>query len=148
MSVIGAGISLRGIHVEDFHFPFYLASGITKADEGKAVTLDTTAANTVKLAGDGDPILGRLEVVEVRVGEGVNVGTVALKGGLKLPLKSAETVNVGDAVQGAGSGEVKALAVSQDTAAGGGATDIAHASHDGRNIVVEVGADFVVALLL
>lgn len=145
---IGNGISLQGLFQEEWAFPFNLKTGITSADVGKAVSLDTSAANTVKLAGDGDVILGRLEVVENRVQEGVLVGTVMLKGGLKFPVKTGETVNVGDTIQGAGSGEVKALAVSQDTAAGGGAADIAHASHDGRNLVVEdLTGDFCVAIL-
>lgn len=145
-NVIGAGVSLKGIFIEDFLFPFNLKSGIVAADVGKAVALDSTAANTVKLAGDGDAILGRLEVVEDRTAEGILVGTVSLKGSFKFPVKNGETVVVGDVIQGAGSGEVKALAVTSDTNTNAGA--IKHASHDGRNIVVEVGTGFAVAIML
>lgn len=104
---IGAGVSLQNIFVEEFAFPFNLAAGITASDVGKAVSVDTSAANTVKLAADGDTILGRLEVVENRVQEGILVGTVMLKGALKFPVKTGETPLVGDRLVGAGAGEVK-----------------------------------------
>lgn len=126
-SVIGAGVSLNGIFIEDFMFPFNLKSGITSADVGKAVAIDATAANTVKLAGDLDPIIGRLEVVEDRKSEGILVGTVAMKGSFKFPVKAAQVVNVGDSLQGAGAGEVKS---------GGSGL-----------IVVEVGSGYAVAIL-
>lgn len=122
MATIGFGVRLRGIHFEDWHLPFNLAAGITAGDVGKAVTLDATAANTVKLAGDGDAVLGRLEVVESRVQEGVLVGTVALKFAGVLPVKTGQVVAVGNTVVGAGAGEVKAAATA----------DHAH------NLVVEV----------
>lgn len=147
-NVIGAGISLKGIYHDDWQYPFLISGTVTAADIGKAVTQDTTAANTVKLAGAGDPILGRLEVYEDRVAEGIKVATVALKGGVRFPVKSGETVAVGDTVQGAGSGEVKALAVSQDTAAAGGAANIALASHNTRNRVFEVGTGYAIVVLL
>lgn len=108
--VIGQGVSLRGIFVEEFQFPFNVASGITRDDEGKAVTVDTTSDNTVKLAGDGDPIVGRLAIVENRQVEGINVGTVSLKGGMALPTDGS-TVNVGDTVVGSTTaGKVKSAA--------------------------------------
>ncbi len=75
-------VYLGGLIDEDAQYTFNVAAGITAADVGKAVTIDSTAANTVKLASDGDQILGRLEVVEVRSLEGVNVATVSLKGGM------------------------------------------------------------------
>lgn len=146
-SVIGAGVSLKGIFIEDFMFPFNLKAGITTSDVGKAVALDASAANTVKLAGDGDRIIGRLEVVENRVSEGILVGTVALKGSFQFPVASGQTVNVGDTIQGAGSGEVKTIAISTDTD-GTGTPTIKHTVHDGRNIVVEVGTGYAVAILL
>lgn len=108
MAIIGQGISLNGMTHEKFHYPFFLATGITAADAGKAVSLDTTAANTVKLAADDDQIIGRLVVVEDRGVEGVLVGTVSLRGGFKFETSGA--VNVGDTVIGAGSGLVKAAA--------------------------------------
>ena len=63
---------LREYHFEDSQFTFYL-SGAAAATEalavatvGYAVTLDTTTAGTVKLAGDGDEIFGRIESAEFR----------------------------------------------------------------------------------
>lgn len=145
--LIGVGVSLRGIHQEAFNYPFLLSGNVTAADVGKAVTLDTTKANTMKLAGDGDPIYGWLETVEVRTVEGIVIGAVATKGGYAFPVKEGETINIGDEIQGAGNGEVKALPVSEDTAANEGDTTIAAASHQKQNFVVEVGDGFVVAVL-
>ena len=85
-----------------------MATGITAADKGKAVAIDATAAKTVKLAGADDIIIGHLSTVEDRVTEGVLIGTVDLKGGFSFPIATGETVEVGDTVIGAGSGEVKA----------------------------------------
>jgi hypothetical protein len=130
MSIIGAGVSLQGIEHDDFHYPFRLASGITSADVGKAVALDTTAANTVKLAGDGDTVLGKLVSVENRVTEGLLVGTVALKGGFRFA--KVGTINVGQTVVGsATAGSVKA------------ATTADHST----NFVVESGTGYVVVVM-
>lgn len=93
-----------------------LAAGIVQADVGKALTLDTSAANKYKLAGDGDLIYGRLEIVENRVNEGTLIGTAKLYlMGVKLPVKSGQTVNVGSFVVGAGAGEVKAIVADAST---------------------------------
>jgi hypothetical protein len=93
-----------------------LASTIVRADEGKALTLDTSAPNKFKLAGDGDLIFGRLEVFEDRANEGTKVGNAKLHlMGVKLPIKSGSTVNVGDYVVGAGDGEVKAEVATDET---------------------------------
>ena len=134
MALIGQGISLRGMLHEKFHYPFYLANGITSADVGKAVALDSTAANTVKLAGDGDKVIGRLEVFEERSIEGVTVGTVALRGGFKFTEVDtpAFALAVGDTVVGAGAGTVKARL-------NAGAT--AKESDHSDNMVVEIEAD-------
>lgn len=130
MATIGVGVSLRGIEHEEFHYPFLLASGITSADVGKAVALDTTAANTVKLAGDGNQVVGKLVTVENRVTEGILVGTIALKGGFKFT--KVGTINVGDSIVGsATAGAVKAAA-SPDHAA---------------NMVVESGTGYVVVVM-
>ena len=147
MSVIGAGVSHNSLYMEDWAIPFNLASGITKSDEGKAVALDTSADATVKLAGDDDAVIGRLEVVEDRSVEGTLVGTVMMKGGLKFPVKSGETVNVGDSIQGAGSGEVKALSPYVDTD-GTGTPVVTVGSHSLRNLVTEVGSGYAIALVL
>lgn len=110
-NVIGNGVSLRGLYHDDFQYPFLLATGITKADEGKAVALDPSAANTVKLAGDGDRVIGRLEVVEVRIQEGINIGTVSIQGGLDYPVKVGEALQPGDSVVGAAGGLLKKASV-------------------------------------
>lgn len=86
-----------------------LASGITEANGvGRALTLDATGPNKFKLAGDNDIIFARCEVVEKRDNEASLVGNAKLHlMGVKLPIKSGETVAVGDFVCGAGNGEIK-----------------------------------------
>lgn len=107
-NVIGNGVSFRGHYHDEFQYTWMLAAGITAADQGKAVTPDASAANTVKLAGDGDRIVGRLEVVEIRVQEGVNLGTVSHMGGLDFPLKAGEAALAnGDMIVGGGAGTVR-----------------------------------------
>ncbi|MES0134503.1 hypothetical protein NKJ88_06005 [Mesorhizobium sp. M0016] len=100
-------VSLAGFHFEDFSLTFKLTAGITAADVGKAISM-SAVANTVKLSGDGDAIIGRLATVEDRTIEGTLVGAVELKFANTLPIKSGSTVIVGDTVIGAGAGEVKA----------------------------------------
>ncbi|KQS84262.1 hypothetical protein [Rhizobium sp. Leaf383] len=107
MALFHTKVGLRGFHFEDFHLTFTLAAGIVAADAGKAVSLDTSAPNKVKLAGDGDTIVGRLATVEDRKVEGQLVGAVALKFANTLPIKAGQVVAVGDTVVGAGGGEVK-----------------------------------------
>lgn len=130
MAIIGQGISLRGITHNDFHYPFFLAAGITKADAGKAVALDATAPNTVKLAGDGEQVVGKLTTVENRTVEGVLVGTVELRGGFRFTVADTLTVDIGDTVVGAGGGEVKAAVTAN------------HAD----NMVVEVDGNTVIVV--
>lgn len=118
MSAFGI-ISLNGIQHPEFSYPFNLKATIVAADAGKAVSLDTTAANTVKLATDGDTIIGRLETVEIRPIEGINVGAVSIKGGIKFPVGTSLTALdvpdigeylVGDDSTADGTGHVKGLA--------------------------------------
>lgn len=106
MAVTHNKVSLRGFHFEDSILTCILTAGIVAADIGKAVSFGA-AANTVKLAGDGDTIIGRLETVEDRKVEGQLVGAVSFRFANLLPIKSGETVAAGDTVQGAGAGEVK-----------------------------------------
>jgi len=109
MAIIGQGISLRGMTHEKFHYPFYLASGITIADVGKAVALDSSAANTVKLTGADEQVIGQLVSFEDRGVEGVLVGTVSLRGGFKFTGEGV--IAVGDTVVGsATAGTVKVAA--------------------------------------
>lgn len=98
------------ISSEDY-IAFNLPTTVTEADVGKAVTLDTSAANKAKLAGAGDVILGRLETVEVRSASQV-VGTVSLRGIMKMLIKAAEAFAVGDTAEGsATAGSVQILKV-------------------------------------
>jgi len=99
-------VSLRGFHFEDFIFTFSLAAGIVAADGGKAMSIDASAPNKMKLAGDGDPIVGRLQTVEDRKVEGQLVGAVELKFANVLPIKAGDLVAVGDTVVGGGGGTV------------------------------------------
>lgn len=124
------GLSNKGRYLEDFQEYFYLAAGITAADVGKAVEIDTSGEQKVKLATDGATIIGRLEVVEDRKQEGILVGTVSLKGFNYFPIKSGLTgvaaVGIGDTVVGAGAGEVK------------GANDGSVVTNDPRNNFVKI----------
>jgi hypothetical protein len=125
-------VSLRGFHFEDFILTFTLAAGIVAADVGKAVSLDTSAPNKVKLAADGDVIVGRLSTVEDRKVEGQLVGAVALKFANLLPIKNGDAVAAGDTVIGGGSGTVKKAAANDAT----------------KNFVAEIiGTDAVVVLV-
>lgn len=117
MAIIGEGISHRGLVSEDFHYPFYITGVVTTADVGKAVAIDAAAAYSVKLAGNGDRVVGVLVSYEDRVVEGVKVATVALKGGFRVTKAAAATaISVGDTVIGAGAGEVKPRRNAGDTA--------------------------------
>lgn len=121
----------------DFRFTYAVSGAVTAADVGKAVALDTTAPNTVKLAGDGDAIFGRLEVIENRTQEGLVVGTISRKIRAKLPLAGSlnalNTPVVGDTVVGAGGGNVKSK--NNGTVRQPDLTD---------NTVIEVGTGYVV----
>jgi len=113
---------------EDFTFTYYLKSTITAADVGKAVTIDATARNSVKLAGAGDPVFGRLETFEDRKQDGVKVGAISRKFRSKLPTSGA--VAVGDHVVGAATAGLVAT----------GAASV----NDPRNYVIEVGNGFAI----
>lgn len=103
-------VTLSGYFNENDLFTVVLAAGITASDVGKAVAQDTGAANKVKLAGADDVIVGRLEVVENRVQEGVLLGTVNFASGfMTIPMKTAETPAVGNLIEGSsesGKGQV------------------------------------------
>lgn len=111
MAAIGKQ-SLNGIVHDDFHYSFLVKTGgahdATIDDAGiKAVSLDTAASNQVKLALDGEKILGRLATYEARTAEGIVVGAVALKGGMKFLINPNVSVSspderpaVGDCIVG------------------------------------------------
>lgn len=118
-------------------FTMKLASGITAADIGKAVALDTSAANQVKLAGAGDRIFGRLEVYEES-----GLGTVALKFIETLPVVTGATFAVGDTAIGA-SDTVKGQVTPRRNAG-----DTANEADPNQNLVVEVRTGLVVVAKL
>lgn len=107
----------------EFQFPewfitFNLPNTILVTDIGKAVTIDTSADMQAKLCGANDKILGRLETVEIRVQEGLYVGTVSLKFLGMLP--STGVINRGDSIVGsATAGSVKAATPITATALAG-----------------------------
>ena len=113
---------------EDFTFTYYLPSTMTAADVGKALTLDTSKTNAMKLAGAGDVIHGRLETFEDRTQEGIKVGAVSRKFRSKLPTTGA--VAIGDNLIGSATPGVAAA----------GAVPTGEA----RNEVVEVGSGFAI----
>lgn len=106
-------VKLAKFTFEAFQLTANLDPTITSADIGKAVTQDTSADNQVKLAGDGDPIVGILYTVEPRLNEGTNVGVVEFKFASKLPIKAGlagnQVVARGKRLCGAGGGLVRAL---------------------------------------
>lgn len=108
-------IVLEAFSFEADTFTRYI-SGITTqvaADIiGHAVALDATAAGTVKLAGDGDYVYGRVYQYEDRKQEGVKTVSVERRFVKRLP-KTAAAIAIGATVVGAGAGLVKA-AVSPD----------------------------------
>lgn len=106
MAVIGQGVTLLGLEVSSDAITFNLPATVTEKDEGKALTIDSSAANQMKLAGDGDPIHAWLEKVEVREIEGIVVGTAFTRGWFKFPTAD-KTIALGDSVVGAGEGAVK-----------------------------------------
>lgn len=98
---------------KDSQFTVNLAAGITSANIGLAVTQDTSADNQVKLAGNGDEIVGILYTVEDRINEGELIGTVEFRFAAQLAIKSglagAQVVARGSRLCGAGAGEVRAI---------------------------------------
>ena len=141
-AIIGAGVTLVGLNDQDDYVTVNLPSSATEADEGKALTLDTTVNNGYKVAADGDVIRGKCEKVEVRTTEGIVVGTLLPSGYIKLPLKAEDTAAVGDSVVGGGNGTVRKA----NTASSGG--DAAAAVAVATNYVVEKGTDYVVIKLI
>ena len=78
----------------------------TNADVGTVCALDTSAANTVKAAADGDIILGLVEQVEDLRSQAQGVlATVAFEFGARVAYDG--TLAVGDYVVAAGSGKVR-----------------------------------------
>ena len=119
MTVIGKGVVLRGIDHESFSIPFNLKAGIDNDDVGKAVALDTSAANTVKLATNNDIVIGQLRVVEDRTIEGTLVGTVMMKGFFEFTVTADAVIPIGSSIAGtataASAGEIKVATTANET---------------------------------
>lgn len=125
-------------------FPFgiftftYALTGVAATDDavaatvGKVVSQDVTAPGSVKLAGDGDAIFGRIYVAENRTLLNMRVASVARKFKEKVPTAAGYAAPaVGDRVIGGGNGTVKKATAN---AGAGVPTD---------PVVVEVFAGFV-----
>lgn len=102
------GVRLDGYDDQDTQFTFLLASAIVEADIGKAVSQDGTNPNQVKLAADGDLIVGMLSTYENRVIDGIKVGVVACTFVDLLPIVGGGgSIVVGSGVVGGGAGTIK-----------------------------------------
>lgn len=138
MAYTGAGVVSSGFPqtADPFTFTYYLTGvfadeAAVRAAEGKAVSLDTAAASSVKLAADGERIFGRIYVAERRDMLGFNTASVQRKFKEKLPAALAHGITVGASVVGAGNGLVRLAAAGAETTGSG-------------NIVVETGDNYVV----
>lgn len=90
-----------GFPLDDFTFTYNLAAGIGQANLGNALTLDTSAASKMKLAGNGAAIHGRLFQAEDRSQQGAGLtGSVQRKFKEILPCIAASGLAVGDSVCG------------------------------------------------
>lgn len=126
-------VHLRGYADSTSRLTFNLATGTTRDAIGQPMAIDSTAPNTVKVAGDGDHIIGRLFSWENREVEGSLVGAVELRFS-NVFTGDGTTIAVGDTVVGSGvtAGTVKAAATANHSA----------------NVVVEVdGTDITVLKL-
>lgn len=121
---------------EDFTFTMNVSGTVTAADVGKAVALDTTAANTVKLAGANDIIYGRLETYEDRTQQAAGkVGAIARKYRAILPTDGTAITLGAEVSGGATAGTVKATSVQPTT--GGGFNNRVVEVLTGNRVVVE-----------
>ena len=98
MSYTPNAVVAHSFSFPDFTFTMNVSGAVTQADVGKAVTLDPATPNTVKLAGAGDKVFGRLETFETNGLDGLTVGAIARKFRDILPTTGA--IAVGDAVSG------------------------------------------------
>lgn len=98
---------------DDFMFTYNLDSAIVAADVGKAVMLDTTGANKMKLTTDNAVIDGRLWAFEDRSQQGGGkVGTVERKLRAKLTY-TGTAPTVGQTVSGSATAGVVKVATTQ-----------------------------------
>lgn len=126
------GVVLEAFSFEDFTFTRFITGTVDATVIGKAVTNDTTAAGSVKLAGEGDSIYGRIYTYEDRTQEGVKVVGCERKFIKRLP-KSAAAIAIGDHVVG-----------TLVNGVGGFVKTGTPSATDHRNTVLYVGADYVI----
>jgi hypothetical protein len=120
-----------GFPLDDFTFTYNISGAVDQTKLGNAVTLDSTAASTMKLAGDGAAVHGRLVSFEDRSQQGAGkTGAVQRKFKEKLPAAVGHGIAVGNSVCGSATAGLVRKAVA-------GTDPI-------TNLVVEVGTDFVV----
>lgn len=93
-------VSQQGFIFDSTWLPYFISGSPTIADLGKALTLDTTAANTMRLAAANERITGRLETLEIRTTEGQTVGTVSRRFSEALPILPGQVFVVGDTAVG------------------------------------------------
>lgn len=127
-----------GFPFDDFMFTYKISGAVTQDDLGKALTLDAAAASTMKLAGNGDAIHGRMFSYEDRSQQGAGkTGTVQRKFKERMKAVAAHGIVVGDSVCGSATAGLVRKAVKP--------TDADPVTDPITNIVVEVLADdFVV----
>lgn len=104
---------------------------ISAADEGKAVTVDTSGPNKFKLCGDGDVPLAYLNKYD-GLGPFGQIGTISFKFIEKFWLLANDTAGIGDTVQGSVGGDGH-----------GGWVKKASANDPTHNFIVEKGTDSV-----
>lgn len=107
-------VTTVGLPIRESRFTF-VGQGIKQEDEGKAVTLVLGGdANLVKLAEGTEPVLGRIETVEIEMNGDISVN-VLLLGGFRLICAPNEVFATGDTVvPGAAPGLVKSGGPSTD----------------------------------
>jgi hypothetical protein len=128
-----ANVVSYGFPIDVTIFTYLLATAVSAADVGKAVSQDTAAANRVKLAADAEHVFGRLETYEDRDMLSIKTGAVSRLFKEKLPAANGHGIVVGDRVVGAGAGLVRKA----NTAVPAEVTN-------NRTIVVETGTTYVV----
>lgn len=124
-------VVLDGFTQHDHAFTMFLAAGSSLTDDeirGRAVSLDTSAPATVKMAADGEAIYGYVFQIEDRSQEGVVTVSVETRFRKRLKKDGATVMAIGDTAVGAGAGLVKS-AVTADSA---------------KNVVLEVASDYVI----
>ena len=134
------GVISWGFPLDDVTFTYALTGqaqtdNAAAAAAGKAVTQDTTAAASVKLAGDGDLIFGRVFQAENRAVQGFMTAAVQRRFKEKLPAPAGHGIALGDSVVGGPAVSGQLGYVKKATAAN-------------NTVVVEVGTDYVVVELL